>query len=82
MRLGRIDGRVPAVVGAVIGIGFVGQRRPAMVTINDLKSAEREVAVREERKGFIIRATVCTVVMTGLIILNLVLLAQTDDSFL
>ena len=53
-----------------------------MVTINDYKSIEREVAVREGRKGFIIHATVYTVVMTGLIILNLVLLAQTDDSFL
>src|SRR5688572_17834596 len=53
-----------------------------MVTINDYKSVEREVAVREGRKGFIVHATVYTVVMVGLIILNLVLLAQTDDSFL
>lgn len=53
-----------------------------MVTINDYKSIEREVAVREGRKGFIVHATVYTVVMAGLIILNLVLLAQTDDNFL
>jgi hypothetical protein len=53
-----------------------------MVTINDYKSIEREVAVREGRKGFFVHATVYTLVMAGLIILNLVLLAQTDDSFL
>lgn len=53
-----------------------------MVTINDYKSVEREVAVREGRKGFFFHATVYTLVMAGLIILNLVLLAQTDDNFL
>jgi hypothetical protein len=53
-----------------------------MVTINDYKSVEREVAVREGRKGFFVHATVYTLVMAGLIILNLVLFAQTDDNFL
>jgi hypothetical protein len=53
-----------------------------MVTINDYKSVERAVAVREGRKGFFVHATVYTLVMAGLIILNLVLFAQTDDNFL
>jgi hypothetical protein len=53
-----------------------------MVTISDYKLVERELAVREGRKGFIVHATVYAVVMTAMTILNLVLLAQTDDSFL
>ena len=53
-----------------------------MVTINDYKSTEREVAVREGKKGFFVHAVVFTFVMAGLILLNLVLLARNDDGVL
>jgi hypothetical protein len=53
-----------------------------MVTIRDYMLTERELAAREGRKGFVVHAAIYTVVMTGLIVLNLVLVAQTDSNFL
>lgn len=52
-----------------------------MITIADYEHAERAMAVREGRRGFVVHATVYALVMTGLTILNLVLIGQTDDGF-
>jgi len=53
-----------------------------MITVADYERAELDVSLREMKRGWRIHAAVYAVVMTGLIILNLVLVAQTDDDFL
>jgi uncharacterized membrane protein YdbT with pleckstrin-like domain len=52
-----------------------------MLTGDDYKQAEFEFGVAEARRGFKIHATVYAAVMTGLIILNGLLIAFTDANF-
>jgi hypothetical protein len=52
-----------------------------MVTLADYQRAEREMAVREGKRGFAIHAVVYVVVMAFLTVLNIVLITQTDENF-
>jgi hypothetical protein len=52
-----------------------------MITLHDYEVAERDLARREGRRGFVIHAVIYAIVMTGLTVLNLVLIGQTEDSF-
>lgn len=49
-----------------------------MVKIDDYKRAERELALREARRGWRIHAAIFALVNTGLVTLNVVLIAFTD----
>jgi hypothetical protein len=53
-----------------------------MITVADYESAELDFSLREMKRGWRIHAAVYAVVMTGLIVLNLVLVARTEDDFL
>lgn len=53
-----------------------------MITLADYQWAEREMALREGKRGFAIHAAVYAVVMAGLAVLNIVLITQTDEDFL
>lgn len=51
------------------------------LTLDEYKQAEFEVGVAEEKRGFKIHALVYVLVMTGLIVLNTLLIAYTDADF-
>lgn len=53
-----------------------------MITVADYERAELDLSLREMKRGWRIHATVYAIVMTGLIVLNLVLVAQTENDFL
>jgi len=53
-----------------------------MVTTDEYKRAEREVLLREARRGWTIHLAVYALVNAGLIALNLVLVTTTDASFI
>ena len=52
-----------------------------MITLEDYQRAERELAVRESRRGWRIHAAIYAVVMTALTVLNVVLVLTTDADF-
>jgi hypothetical protein len=52
-----------------------------MLTTEESKSAERKLALRVARKGFGIQAAIYGVVMSGLVVLNVLLITLTDASF-
>lgn len=52
-----------------------------MISAADYERAERELTLREWRRGWFIHAGIYVLVMTGLTILNLVLVANTDADF-
>jgi 2TM domain len=52
-----------------------------MLTVEQYKEAEFELALTEAKRGFQIHATVFALVMTGLIVLNVLLIALTDADF-
>lgn len=52
-----------------------------MATVAEYQRAELDLAVRDGRRGWAIHATVYATVMTGLAILNLLLIANTDANF-
>lgn len=52
-----------------------------MLSLDEYKQAEFEVGVVEEKRGFFVHAVVYGVVMTGLIVLNVLLIAYTDANF-
>ena len=52
-----------------------------MITLADYQRAEREMALREGKRGFAIHAVVYAVVMAGLTVLNILLITQTDENF-
>ena len=52
-----------------------------MLTSNDYKQAEFDYAIAEARRGFKIHAAVFATVITGLIILNGLLIAFTEADF-
>lgn len=53
-----------------------------MITVADYEKAELDFSLREMKRGWSIHAAVYAVVNVGLIVLNLVLAAQTDEDFL
>lgn len=53
-----------------------------MITVADYERAELDFSLREMKRGWFIHAAVYAVVNIGLIVLNLVLVAKTDDDFL
>ena len=53
-----------------------------MITVTDYEQAELDLSLREMKRGWKIHAAVYAAVMTGLTILNLVLVARTEDDFL
>ena len=53
-----------------------------MVTTDEYKRAEREVMLREARRGWKIHLVIFALVNCGLIALNLVLITTTDASFI
>ncbi|HEX6247496.1 MAG TPA: 2TM domain-containing protein [Nocardioidaceae bacterium] len=53
-----------------------------MITLDEYLAAEHDVDVRESRMGWRVHAAVYAVVMTGLVVLNLVLVNSTADDFL
>lgn len=52
-----------------------------MVTVAEYQRVERDLAVRAGRRGWAIHVAVYVTVMTGLIILNLLLIANTEANF-
>ena len=52
-----------------------------MLTADQYKQAELELTVAETKRGFKIHAAVYALVMTGLIVLNVLLIAFTDADF-
>jgi hypothetical protein len=52
-----------------------------MNTLADYQRAERELTLREGKRGFAIHAVVYTVVMSCLTALNILLITQTDENF-
>ena len=52
-----------------------------MLTTDQYKRAELELTVAEAKRGFKIHAAVYALVMTGLIVLNVLLIAFTDANF-
>jgi hypothetical protein len=52
-----------------------------MLTADEYKQAEFEYMLAEAKRGFKIHATVYGIVMTGLVILNALLIALTDANF-
>jgi phosphate/sulfate permease len=52
-----------------------------MITLADYQRAEREMVHREGKRGFVIHAVVYAVVMTGLTVLNILLITQTVENF-
>ena len=52
-----------------------------MITLADYQRAERDMALREGKRGFAIHAVVYAVVMAGLTVLNILLITQTDEDF-
>ena len=52
-----------------------------MLTVEAYEQAERELLAREWRRGWAIHATVFTIVMSGLIALNVLLVVLTAASF-
>ena len=53
-----------------------------MITVADDERAELDFSLREMKRGWRIHAAIYAVVITGLTVLNLVLVAQTDADFL
>ncbi len=53
-----------------------------MVTVAEYQLAERERAVRDGHRGWAFHAAAYATIMPGLIILNLLLVANTDANFL
>lgn len=53
-----------------------------MVSLEDYQRAERELTLREWRRGWKIHATIYVVVMTALTVLNVVLVLTTDADFI
>lgn len=52
-----------------------------MITLHDYLEAEFEVDVRDQKRGWKIHAAVYGVVMTGLIVLNILLISLTAENF-
>ena len=52
-----------------------------MVSTEDYERAERELTLAESRRGWRVHATFYAVVTTGLVVLNLLLVAYTEASF-
>jgi hypothetical protein len=52
-----------------------------MLTADQYKQAEFELTLDEAKRGFRIHATVYAIVMTGLIVLNVLLIMFTDGDF-
>ena len=52
-----------------------------MLTVDEYKQAEFELSLAEARRGLKIHAVVYAIVMTGLIVLNALLIAYTDADF-
>jgi hypothetical protein len=57
------------------------ERRVAMLTAEEYRQAEFGYTLAESRRGFKIHAVVYALVMTGLIVLNSLLIAYTDANF-
>ena len=53
-----------------------------MITTNEYMMAERELELRDLKTGWLIHAGIYAVVITGLVILNLVIAANTENDFL
>jgi hypothetical protein len=53
-----------------------------MVSLAEYKQAELKLDLHDMRRGWYIHALVYVLVNTGLVALNLILLTQTDESFL
>jgi 2TM domain len=51
------------------------------MTLDEYKKAEFEVTLAEARRGFKIHALVYALVMTGLVVLNVLLIANTENNF-
>lgn len=52
-----------------------------MISAREYERAERELTLAEWRRGWRIHATVYTFVATGLVVLNVLLVAYTEASF-
>lgn len=52
-----------------------------MITVADYQRTERETVLREGKRGFMIHAAVYALVMTGLIVINILVIARTDEDF-
>jgi hypothetical protein len=52
-----------------------------MITVEDYQRAERDLTLREWRRGWRLHAVVYAIVMTGLTLLNVLLVAYTDADF-
>lgn len=52
-----------------------------MLTSDEYEQAELELAIAQVRRGFKIHAAVYALVMSGLIVLNVLLIALTDANF-
>lgn len=53
-----------------------------MTTVTEYQLAERDLAAREGRRGWVIHAAVYATVIPGLALLNVLLVANTDANFL
>ena len=53
-----------------------------MITVADYERADLEFSLREMKRGWRIHAAVYAVVITGLTVLNLLLVAKTEADFL
>jgi hypothetical protein len=53
----------------------------ATVSADDYKRAERELTLKEWRRGWMVHAAIYAVVMSGLVTLNVLLALYTDASF-
>jgi hypothetical protein len=52
-----------------------------MITVEDYQRAERDLTLREWRRGWRLHAVVYAIVMTGLTLLNVLLVAYADADF-
>lgn len=56
-------------------------KKAAVITTEDYKRAERELALRELRRGWTVHAAIYAAVMSGLVTLNVLLVAFADAGF-
>lgn len=52
-----------------------------MITLDEYKAAEKDLDVRQSKSGWRIHATIYAIVNAGLIVLNYLLVAYTDETF-
>ena len=52
-----------------------------MLTVADYERAELQITTRESKRGFALHAGIYAVVMTGLIVLNLLVVTRTTADF-